>query len=139
RLRLARLHVLNDTPEPTVRDLLRLFAWASVDSGSKSIQALRSAVGDAQAGVELLDQLPFKSQNRYSAVRVRNRDSEHVLVLGAPEALEPYLTSWGRKPPDDMPYQGAYAPRSPQEQWLHTGRRLLLFAEAGAARPASVH
>ena len=43
--------------------------------------------GETQA--DLLDQLPFKSQNRYSAVRVRSGREEHVLVLGACEALQP--------------------------------------------------
>src|SRR5439155_23900668 len=108
-----------------VRERLRLFAWASVDHGSKSVQALRAAVGAATDGVELLDQLPFKSQNRYSAVRVRNRNSEHVLVLGASEALEPYLND----------NQAAKAPRSPEEALLKTGFRLLLFAEAALPAP----
>src|SRR5262249_55952307 len=83
RLRLDRLHVLNDVPEPMVRERLRLFAYASIDHGSKSIQALRAALGANRPSVELLDQLPFKSQNRYSAVRVRNGESEFVLALGA--------------------------------------------------------
>ena len=69
----------------TVRLRLRLFASASIDQKNKNVQALKAALGEAQ--VEVLDQLPFKSQNRYSAVRVRDGNEERTLVLGACEAL----------------------------------------------------
>jgi cation-transporting ATPase E len=150
RLRLEKLQPLDGMPEALVRERLRLFAWASVDSGSKSIQALRAALGAAVAGVELLDQLPFKSQNRYSAVRVRCQNSEHALVLGAHEALHPFLAEvfQGRErerperlasapavahaPSREIPLE-ATAPSSPEEALLTTGLRLLLFAEAVSA------
>ena len=93
RLRLARLCVLDGMSEEAVRDWLRLFASLTVDRDNKSIQALRAALGEGPAGVELLDQLPFKSQNRYSAVRLRSQAGEQVLVLGACEALRPFLAS----------------------------------------------
>ena len=64
-------------------------------------------------GGEWLDQLPFKSQNRYSAVRVPHGNEEHVLVLGACEALQPFLDV-GRI---SNPSHGI-------------GLRVLLFAEA---------
>ena len=48
-----------------------------------------NALGTADA--EALDQLPFKSQNRYSAVRVRTGEGEYVLVMGAAEALRPFV------------------------------------------------
>jgi cation-transporting ATPase E len=86
RLRLSRVVCLApDLSEEAVRHRLALFATASVDRQNKNLQALRTTLGEAQA--ELLDQIPFKSQNRYSAVRVRDGQAEHVLVLGAPEAL----------------------------------------------------
>jgi cation-transporting ATPase E len=141
RLRLEKLHLFDDTPEDAVRERLRLFAWASVDSGNKSILALRAALGQAVGGVELIDQLPFKSQNRYSAVRIRNRESEQVLVLGAREALEPYLSSSHprrtalQSRPDGSGEPSYVAIRSPEEELLRTGQRLLLFAEAGAPWP----
>jgi cation-transporting ATPase E len=118
RLHLERVEVLSAELEERVRDRLRWFAWASVDYGSKSIQALRAALGEAPAELQLLDQLPFKSQNRYSAVRVRTREGERVLVLGACEALKPYLkgTAWEAK----------------WSELLRTGLRLLLFAEGPA-------
>jgi cation-transporting ATPase E len=119
RLRLERVHVLNGTPDELVRERLRLFAWASVDTWSKSIQALRAALGKVAGELHLLDQLPFKSQNRYSAVRVRNKDSEHLLVLGACEALRPHVEG------------NAWEPI--WKNLLCTGLRLLLFAESSAS------
>jgi cation-transporting ATPase E len=120
RLHLERLCVLaENVTEEAVRDRLRLFASASIDRGSKSLAGLRAALGEAQA--ELLDQLPFKSQNRCSAVRVRSREEEHVLVLGACEALRPHLQ------PSTEGWEVIW------KQLLGTGLRLLLFADANAA------
>jgi magnesium-transporting ATPase (P-type) len=125
RLKLDRLHVLTDTSEEAARDLLRLFASASLDRGSKTLEALRSALGEAAC--ELVDQLPFKSQNRYSAVRVRAGVAVRVLALGAVEALRPRVGD-------------AAALSAAEEAWrelLKSGLRLLLFAEADSnSRPA---
>jgi len=164
QLHLEKVLFLDTTlPEEAVRARLRLFASASLDRSSKSLAALREALGETP--VELLDQLPFKSQNRYSAVRVRSTGetpvpptgetpvppqkttgetpvppqkttgetpvppqkttgetpvptrSEHVLVLGACEALRPFLRG-----PDGW--------ESAWRELLGTGMRLLLFAEA---------
>src|SRR5260370_6628098 len=68
--------------------------------------------------VDLLDQIPFKSQNRYSAVRIRSGHDELVLVLGAAEALEKYLL------------HGSTTWKKAWEKLLPSGRRLLLFARA---------
>jgi magnesium-transporting ATPase (P-type) len=127
RLKLERLHVLPGTGaiETDVRDLLRMFASASVDRNSKTVEALRVALGEATS--EVLDQLPFKSQNRYSAVRLRCAGAEHVLVLGATEALQPLI-------PD------AESRRETDATWaavLSTGLRLLLFAQADGPRRAT--
>jgi cation-transporting ATPase E len=116
RLYLERLCPLDGAiPEEAIREKLRLFASASLDRANKNLTALRAALGEARA--ELLDQLPFKSQNRFSAVRVRAEPGEQVLVLGASEALRPFLGEPGRLDPvlHDL---------------LGTGLRLLLFAEA---------
>lgn len=131
RLQLDQVRVLEEqSTEEVVRSLLRVFAWASVDQQSKSIQTLRSALGARTEKVELLDQLPFKSQNRYSAVKVRREGKEQVLVLGACEALRPFL----RK--DSNAWEAIW------KELLPTGLRLLLFAEgeeipATNDRPAS--
>jgi len=93
RLQLSHLRVLtDDVPEVEVRHRLALFANASVDSQNKNIQALRVAFGEAAS--EVLDQIPFKAQNRFSAVRLRDGVVERVLVLGAPEAVTAGIGSW---------------------------------------------
>jgi cation-transporting ATPase E len=86
RLRLERIEPLDPAAdEEQLRQALRQFASASVDQSNKTIQALARALGQAQ--VELLEQIPFKSQNRYSAVRLQSAEGRIVLVLGAIEAL----------------------------------------------------
>jgi magnesium-transporting ATPase (P-type) len=118
RLRVDGLYVLDGTlSEEEVRDRLRLFASAATDRQDKTLQALRFALGEE--AVELLDQVPFKAQNRYSAVRVRDGSGEHVLVLGACEALRDHLD---HSPSGD--WEPAWA------EWLRTGQRILMFAEA---------
>jgi cation-transporting ATPase E len=113
QLRLVRLKSLApDLPEGEARRRLALFASASVDRQNRNIQALRAALGEQQA--ELLDQVPFKSQNRYSAVRLRDGSAERVLVLGAPEVL-----ACEASPPE-------------VSQWQRQGLRVLLLAEVPA-------
>src|SRR5262249_37911819 len=103
-----------------VEHRLRLFASASVDRQSRVLAALRARLGAMT--VELLDQLPFKAQNRFSAVRVE-AESELVLVLGACEALRDCL---------------AAAPPEAEAAWIdmsQRGLRVLLFAEAENRQP----
>jgi cation-transporting P-type ATPase E len=122
RLHLEKLCILDETmPEEAIRERLRLFASASLDRASRDgitpplLAALRAAVGETPG--ELLDKLPFKSQNRYSAVRVRWGATEHVLVLGACESLGPFLRQTGGW-------------ETTWRELIGTGLRLLLFAEA---------
>jgi cation-transporting ATPase E len=120
RLRLDHVRAVGEVDEAEGRRRLSLFVAGSVDHASKAIQALRAALGTP--AVEALDQLPFKSQNRYSAVRLCDGTQERLLVLGACEALKPLLVGsdgWERVWQDVLP----------------TGLRLLLFAEADVARP----
>ncbi len=116
RLHLEKLIPLDESmPYDALRERLSAFASASLDRSNKSLVALRDAVGEVP--VQLLDQLPFKSQNRYSAVRVSTQTGEYVLVLGACEALRACLEStnaWEKKWHD----------------LLASGLRVLLFAEA---------
>jgi cation-transporting ATPase E len=117
RLALDRVVVLDEVlGEAAVRERLRTFAWLSVDERSKSIQALRAGLGKMRGSAELVDQLPFKSQNRYSAIQVRDRSGEHVLALGACETLGPLLG------PGTASWEPAW------RALLPTGLRLLLFA-----------
>ena len=121
-LRLERLVVLRaEVSEAEVRRLLGLFAWASVDHTNRSVLALRAALEESHA--ELLDQLPFKAQNRYSAVCVRDGGTERTLVLGACEALVPYVQ-------DDREKL-----RAATESLLATGLRILLFTDSARHVP----
>jgi cation-transporting ATPase E len=113
-LQVARIEPQGGHGPEEVRRLLRKFASASGDTGNKSIQALRTELGEEP--IEVRDLLPFKSQNRYSAVRVVDAGSERVLVLGAGEALAPLSDADGW--------------RALWQELLPTGLRLLLFAEA---------
>ncbi|MCI0376327.1 MAG: cation-translocating P-type ATPase [Gemmataceae bacterium] len=91
RLKLESVDAL-DEPDAQARDLARAFASASLDRKNKNLQAIKTGLGETP--VEVLDQIPFKSQNRYSAVRVRQNGTERVLVLGAVEALRGRLAKW---------------------------------------------
>jgi cation-transporting ATPase E len=112
----------SERSEAAVRDWLRIFASVSVDRQNKTLQAIRTALGETSA--ELLDQLPFKSQNRYSAVRIREGNGERVLALGACEALRPHLADSA-----DNTWETTW------QELLRTGLRLLMFAEAQQAAP----
>jgi magnesium-transporting ATPase (P-type) len=122
RLHLERLEVIAAAgPPEEVRHLLRLFASASGDDDSKAVAALRAALG--VAAVERVDFLPFKAQNRYSAVRVRCGGSERALVLGACEALQPQVAGGGEA------WEGVW------QDLLSAGLRVLMFAEGAGGRP----
>ncbi|MFO0841361.1 MAG: HAD-IC family P-type ATPase [Gemmataceae bacterium] len=118
RLRLAQVRPLEGTDAESASRLLALFASTSLDRDNKSLLAFRSALGEEPG--ELLDQLPFKSQNRYSAVRVRRQAKEVALALGAFEALKPFLG-------DPQKAEAAW------QELFPTGWRLLLFCEVEAA------
>src|SRR5581483_10002496 len=123
RLKLVQMHcVARDVPEETIKERLRSFATASIDQGNKNIQAIRTALGEAK--VKLLDQVPFKSQNRYSAVRIKHGGAERVLVLGAPEALRSRVQLWQE---DTASWESRLS------ELRKTGLRILLFAEAAAS------
>ena len=119
-LRLDQLRIA-DTDENSVRERLQLFAWGSIDAGNKSIGAIRSALGPLPPGNQfrVIEQTPFKSQNRFSAVRFQLGEGECFLVLGAYEALKPFLTG-----PRAAEIDSAWHELSP------TGLRLLAFAQA---------
>ncbi|HTU92253.1 MAG TPA: HAD-IC family P-type ATPase, partial [Gemmataceae bacterium] len=124
RLHLETLLVLDEQmPEEAIRERLRLFASASLDRTSKSIAALRLALSETPT--EWLDQLPFKSQNRYSAVRLRLGTAEPVLVLGAYEALRPFLAGIRAGSVSD-----GFGNPSLTLPARMLGLRVLLFAEA---------
>jgi cation-transporting P-type ATPase E len=115
RLRLDRLRNGSSESDDEVRRRLAMFASNSVDRDNKNIQAVIAACGKSPAVV--LDQIPFKSKNRFSALRIRDGESERVLVLGAPEAI------------------GGNDPEIEELQRL--GLRVLVFAERETANASA--
>lgn len=101
--------------DAVVRDWLGAFAAASIDRRNKSVEALRAAL-PAAAPAAVLDQLPFQSQNRCSAVALRIDGEPRLLVLGSVEALRSRFT-------DPAPIDAAWRERLP------AGLRLLAFAD----------
>lgn len=122
RLKLQGIEPVGTTlPDGELQRRVQLFASASVDQSNKSVIALKEALGEVTT--ERLDQLPFKSQNRFSAVRVRNETEEQIYLLGALEALQPHLIE------PDAELSAKAKDRS------RTGSRVLLFAEATHLAP----
>ncbi|QVL29875.1 HAD-IC family P-type ATPase [Telmatocola sphagniphila] len=76
-----------------VSELLRIYAWKSIDSKNKSLQAIQRHLGELKEPDQYarLEQIPFKSHNRYSAIRFQLSDRKRIFVLGAFEALKPHL------------------------------------------------
>jgi cation-transporting ATPase E len=118
QLKLAAVRPVGGTDEGRVKRLLSLFAHVSLDRESKSLVAVRAKLPGEKG--ELLDQLPFKSQNRYSAVRARWDGGEVSLALGAFEALKPLLVE-------------GEAAEAAWKELFATGWRLLLFCEVESA------
>jgi cation-transporting ATPase E len=128
RLHLARLKSLApDIPDDEeVRRRLALFASASVDRQNRNILALRTALGEQKT--EVMDQVPFKSEHRYSAVRIRDNQIERVLVLGAPEISAQWAVGSGQEKSGQWP-GGSGQWQTEVEQWQRQGLRVLLFGE----------
>jgi cation-transporting ATPase E len=125
RLRLEGVDSLDESmSEEEIRFRLRAFASASIDRTNRNLQAIEASLGTSTA--ELLGQIPFKAQNRYSAVWVRDRGQEAVLVLGAVEALLERVAAWEQMNPNRTMVAGITG-RVAALQSL--GMRLLLFAE----------
>ena len=116
RQTLDRLETFSE-PVEQVRRLLGTFAHSSIDSGNKSIVALREAL-ESVTPSETLDQLPFQSHYRCSALITPLDGSKRLLVLGSFEVLGPLFPKAERL--------------SIEAHWhrlLPTGLRLIVFAD----------
>jgi magnesium-transporting ATPase (P-type) len=128
--------VRNEATEKELRSQLALFAQESPDKQSKTIQAIRDFFEGQDANIvpnekgsetcpTVIDRLPFKAQNRYSAVRFRDRsNNEFTLILGAVEALEPFFSA---------NVDGGW--KQYGQELLAGGLRLLMFARADGSIP----
>lgn len=121
RLSLDRVVVVDPTTtEAEARELLGLFAAAWPGEPNKTVQAIRAALTPSE-DVAVIDRLPFKSQNRASAVRLRLSGGEVTLVLGACESLRSLVTA------ERTGWEAAW------RELLPTGLRLLMLARTAAA------
>lgn len=125
RLKLTELkNLATDLTEDETKRRLSLFASASVDERNRNIQALRaglSPVGQV-SNLSLLDQIPFKSQNRFSAVKVRDGQTERIIVMGAVEVLA----------------ANDKALESTAKEYQKRGLRVLMFSEVPEGQTAAV-
>lgn len=116
RQTLDRLEAFSE-PSAEVRRLLGIFANSSIDSGNKSIVALREAL-EKITPFETLDQLPFQSHNRCSALITPIDGKNRLLVLGSFEVLGPHFFEAER-----LPIEAHW------HTLLPTGLRLIVFAD----------
>ena len=119
QLRLEQVVLLDSrVTDAEARRLLSWFASASIDRNNRNMAALRQALGEFE--IEWLDQIPFKSQNRYSAVRLRDGTATRLLVLGAVEALRGRFNAAGVARPESS--TGVVKPTSPGTPFEDSGR-----------------
>lgn len=100
------------------KKFLAAFAYSSIDQDNKNLAAFRQAFKETKA--ERLDQIPFKSQNRYSAVRLRIESEEISLILGAPEALAEKTDQSSKV-------------LELSQRWQKEGRRVLMLCQCDGA------
>jgi len=122
RLKLSVVHrISQDLLETEVNQRLAWFASASIDRENKNIHAIRLGMGEVV--VEVLDQAPFNARTRYSAVRVKDKGAEYVLVLGAPEVLAKEPGPWNME----------------LNRLQALGLRVLMFSEGNAQSSAPLN
>ncbi len=103
----------------SLRGWLGAFALATVEN-NKTSEALATALAPMSNGAALTASVPFNSERRWSAARMRLGAEERVFVLGAPERL---LTSDG---------EDESALREEYELAAQRGLRGVVFAEAAS-------
>ncbi len=98
--------------EDELRRIIGIYA-ASVTSGNRTIEALHESLGGQRR--PFVEEVPFSSARKWSALSFDQPDLKGVFVLGAPESLRPHL--------DGRADLGA----APLE-WASKGLRVLLIA-----------
>jgi cation-transporting ATPase E len=93
---------------------------ASATSGTKTSEAIASEYSGSK--MTLVDEVPFSSERKWSAVAGQNGDIGGVFALGAPEMLGKALSR---------------SPGDPPKEYTDKGLRVLLFASAG--NPEKLH
>jgi cation-transporting ATPase E len=101
--------------ESTARTVLGVIAH-SATARNKTTEALAEAIPGET--FKLLDEVPFSSATKWSAVSATAGPTQGVFAMGAPEFLGPLL---------------ATAPGDPPQAWLDEGLRVLLAASSSQA------
>lgn len=117
RLRFERLEVLGATSAEVTR-LLRAFVGTS-GAADETLRALAAPFPGLPG--QALDEIPFSSESKQSAVRLRDGNAEVSLWLGAPESLAPGSTP--------------LALDQKLNEWRQAGFRVLAFARSTAPLP----
>jgi cation-transporting ATPase E len=114
---MAAVRPLDGVTAGAVEDLLRDVA-ASATARNRTLDAIAAALPGPP--LPLVDEVPFSSERRWSAVVLASDGATRTFVLGAPEALAP---------------AGPHArlPREVIADLADRGWRVLVFAEAGDA------
>ncbi|MFO0863947.1 MAG: HAD-IC family P-type ATPase [Gemmataceae bacterium] len=99
----------------SIRADLAIYASTTIDRDNRNMAALRANLGDTPTAS--IDQLPFKSQNRCSAMRFEAPHGPRLLVMGAVEALASRLEHGVERLPDLV---------QPRQK---LGQRLILLTE----------
>jgi cation-transporting ATPase E len=122
RLRFHALEPLADIDEATLRQRLGMFA-RSASATNTTGEALAEALPSAKQAP--VDEIPFASARKWSALAFDSDAERGVYALGAVEMLAPYL-------PADAAAMGS--PLALQvAEWSDAGLRVLLFAHSPAA------
>ena len=112
RIRFHGVHPLNGASQAELEQMLGHFA-ASASSGNKTSEAI--AVGLAGEAFKPVDEVPFSSARKWSALAFAGGPMPGVHVLGATEMLAPYL-------------DGGESFDAQIRAWSDEGLRVLLFA-----------
>jgi cation-transporting ATPase E len=105
-----------DGDEQAVKQILGAYA-ASLQGGTRTTAALLEAFGGEVRVV--VQEVPFSSERKWSALSFDDPDLHGAFVLGAPEVLDPYLSSDARLDP---------SLGTQLEKWTRAGLRVLLLA-----------
>jgi cation-transporting P-type ATPase E len=116
RIELHRIRPLPHTDEETVRHALAVYA-ASTPAGNRTTEALAEALPAAPQPI--LDEVPFSSERKWSALALASNPHPQTYVLGAPEMLQPYLDETAVAATADL-----------LREWHAQGLRVLYFARA---------
>jgi cation-transporting ATPase E len=117
RIRLEAIYPVAGPSERDSADLRRLLGdfVASMPGRNRTAGAIAEACPGQ--GRDLLDEVPFSSERKWSALVFGDQRLNGAYLLGAPEILQPYLADGAELQPQI-------------DQWARLGLRVVLFARA---------